>query len=146
MTRSEFERAFAELLRRQGADLGNPGSVACEDCRRCTACTFCRASTDLLRCHYCVGCERSVDCTHCHGSRDLIGCNHCERSERCVGSAYLGNCVDCRDCHYCFGCVGLAGAEFHVLNQRYDRSAYFALVAELRRELAGEPVRAVARR
>ena len=135
MTRQEFERRFRELVRRQATAIDNPGSVACDDCRRCNASTFCTRSSDLVRCHYCSDCERSVDCTHCHAGRDLIGCSHCERCERCVGSAYLGHCVDCRDCQYCFGCVGLAGAEFHVLNERYDRSAYFKLVADLRRSL-----------
>jgi hypothetical protein len=38
---------------------------------------------------------------------------------------------------YCFGCVGLSGADFSILNQRYEREAYFATVRRLLRELSG---------
>jgi hypothetical protein len=38
--------------------------------------------------------------------------------------------------------VGLAGKDFHILNEKYDRNAYFALVAKLQKEL-GAPVRPV---
>jgi hypothetical protein len=56
-------------------------------------------------------------------------------SERCVGSAYLVRSVGCNGCTYCFGCVGLSKRDFHVLNERYDRAAYFELTARLAREL-----------
>jgi hypothetical protein len=86
-----------------------------------------------LRCHYCVDAERLIQCTHCRSSVDLFGCNHCEGCERCVQSSYLVRSYDMNGCQYCFGCVGLVGKEFHVLNQPYSRSDYFALVGALKK-------------
>ena len=131
MTPQEFEAELKRLLA-QGASAGeNVGSVALKDCERCTECTFCTRSRGLLRCHYCVDVERSVGSTHCRSSKDLFGCSHCESCERCSQSSYLVRSYDCVGCTYCFGCVGLVGKDFHVLNQRYGRSEYFALVAKL---------------
>jgi len=44
-------------------------------------------------------------------------------------------CSFCTDCNYCYGCVGLSKKEFHILNQPYTRSEYFALI----KSLAGSP-------
>ncbi len=41
----------------------------------------------------------------------------------------------CVGCAYCFGCVGLSRRDFHILNEPYDRAAYFELTARLAREL-----------
>ncbi|MEM1031947.1 MAG: hypothetical protein AAF928_04510 [Myxococcota bacterium] len=138
MTADEFERAFRALTRaHEGRGAAhNPGCVACLSVTRCRDCTFCKRSHELIRCHYCVDAERCIDCNHCHDGVDLVGCTHCVGSRRCSRSAYLERCVDCSECHYCFGCVGLDRAEFHVLNEPYERGAYFALVTRLSRELA----------
>ena len=56
-------------------------------------------------------------------------------SVRCQGSSYLVHCRDCVDCTYCFGCVGLIKKEFHILNVRYPRNAYFELTAKLEQAL-----------
>jgi hypothetical protein len=39
------------------------------------------------------------------------------------------------DCTYCFGCVGLAGVDFHILNEPFERSVYFEATARLARQL-----------
>jgi hypothetical protein len=44
-------------------------------------------------------------------------------------------CIGCVGSTYCFGCVGLHKKDFHILNEPYDRAAYFAKVAALSREL-----------
>ena len=44
------------------------------------------------------------------------------------------------DCEYCFGCVGLDNKSFHILNEPYDRQAYFALVNALGRQLPDKPL------
>jgi hypothetical protein len=49
----------------------------------------------------------------------------------CTTSAYLVLCRDLTECNYCFGCVGLSRKDFHILNEKYDRSAYFKVIAEL---------------
>jgi len=56
-------------------------------------------------------------------------------SERCTQSAYLVRCVGLAGCSYCFGCVGLSHKDFHILNEPYDRSAYFALTNQLAQAL-----------
>ena len=60
---------------------------------------------------------------------------HCKACRRCTRSAYLEHCQDCSDCEYCFGCVGLDKKAFHILNDPYDRQAYFTLVSQLSRQL-----------
>jgi hypothetical protein len=135
MQRSDFERAFQDLLSHHRARSENVRCVECSACVRCSDSTFCKGSRDLVRCNYCVDSESSVDCNHCFGSHRLVACTHCSASERCSRCAYLDHCSDCDDCRYCFGCVGLSGREFHILNQRYERSEYFKLTAQLKREL-----------
>jgi hypothetical protein len=39
------------------------------------------------------------------------------------------------DCTYCFGCVGLSHRDFFILNEPYERAAYFETTARLAREL-----------
>jgi len=138
-----FERALRELVRGHAAERGNVGCVQCDRCQRCSDSTFCRDSTGLVRCHYCVEVVSSVDCTHCRASSNLLGCTHCTGSERCTRSAYLNYCLDCSDCAYCFGCVGLSGAEFQLLNQQLDRSSFFRLSAELSRQLGSRSLAAL---
>ena len=130
----EFERRFQALLR-AGAPADNTGSVACERCKACSDCTFCKDSQQLVRCHFCVHCVTCSDSLHCSRSRGLIGCAHCTACRDCSHSSYLVRCVALSGCQYCFGCVGLSGKDFHVLNEPYDRKAYFALTERLRREL-----------
>jgi hypothetical protein len=135
MTRTEFEAAYKRLIEGLEARRDNVRCIECVGCERCTDSTFCRSSKGLAGCHYCVDCERCSSSTHCRGSRDLLRCNHCVASERCSHSSYLVRSVDCHGCSYCFGCVGLTNKDFHVLNEPYDRSAYFALTSRLAREL-----------
>ena len=135
MTRAEFEARSRELLAAHHERKDNTRCVECLGCESCVESTFCRASKALVSCHYCVDCERCASCTHCRDSRDLRGCSHCVSCERCSSSSYLIKSVDCHGSSYCFGCVGLSGKDFHVLNEPYDRSAYFALTTRLAREL-----------
>ena len=58
---------------------------------------------------------------------------HTTHSERCSHSQYLVRCTDCTSCTYCFGCVGLVGKDFHILNERYSRSEFFALTSKLKK-------------
>ncbi len=136
MKLAEFERAFRDLDRSHKSRTENERCIECRSCERCTDCTFCSGSQHRVRCHYCVETTLSVDSKHCRESSDLIACIHCTQCERCSNSAYLQRCVDCSDCTYCFGCVGMSGAEFHILNQRYERNRYFEITAQLSRELS----------
>jgi len=43
--------------------------------------------------------------------------------------------VGCSGCTYCFGCVGLSRRDFYILNEPYDRAAYFETTARLVRDL-----------
>jgi hypothetical protein len=133
----EFEARYRELIQGFGREQANQGSVQCVGCRSCNLCTFCRDSEYLLRCHYCVACSRCTDSAHCRSSKQLISCSHCIDCETCTQSSYLERSMGLTDCNYCFGCVGLSGKDFHVLNEAYDRSTYFALVQRLSIELGG---------
>lgn len=135
VNRSEFESAFRKLLSAQGARRDNVGCIACERCTGATDSTFSVDCTQITRCHYCTKCERSTDCSHCTGCRDCTESSHCIDCERCSRSAQLVRCVDCVSCNYCFGCVGLSRKDFHILNQPYERGAYFEMVTRLQREL-----------
>lgn len=135
MNASEFETRLRELLSKPAQAAENPSSIACEQCQRCALCTFCKASTGLVRCHYCVQCRDSTDCSHCVSCINCLGCKHCVSSERCTDCAYVVRSYALASCTYCFGCVGLQNKDFHVLNQPYSRSDYFALTRKLAHEL-----------
>jgi hypothetical protein len=131
---AEFERRFRALLTEHSGST-NRSCVQCARCSGCSACTFCDDCERLVRCHYCTRCALCSDSSHCTGSRNLIHCSHCAHSENCVDSSYLVRCVSLTGCSYCFGCVGLSQADFHILNEPYERSDYFALVRQLTRDL-----------
>lgn len=135
MTPREFEARFEELSREHGETTDNVGCLACERCERCSHSTFLEDCTNVARSHYCASSVDCSDCSHSKHLRGCLGCSHCERCERCVSSAYLVRCIDCNACNYCFGCVGLSKKDFHILNEPYERQAYFDKVAELRRAL-----------
>ena len=135
LTSREFETRYRELVMSLGRERGNDACVECEGCRASSQCTFCKDSERLVRCHYCVRCSMCTDCSHCRGSRGLISCHHCIESEGCSSSSYLVRSVALSNCTYCFGCVGLSRKDFHILNEPYGRSEYFATVRRLEREL-----------
>lgn len=111
------------------------GNLRCEGCTDCNRCRFC---VQCVRCDDCSNCEQCHDCRACTKSRLS---RHCARSgslefcEGCEDSQYLVLCLDCANCTQCFACVGLQGAEFHVLNQRYTRKDYFPVVQALKKRL-----------
>lgn len=135
LTLEEFETRYRQLLRAQEAATANDRCVQCEHCRGCSASTFCRHSQQLIRCHYCVECEQCTDCSHCQASRALLSCHHCVDTQSSMGSTYLVRCSAMAQCNYCLGCVGLSHRDYHILNQPYDRSAYFELSRQLMRQL-----------
>lgn len=133
--------AFTRLVEeheetREGAPEGeDPENFRCTDCVDCVACRFC---TSCERCSNCTYCDACGDCADCTQSRECTACAECSHSSvsaYCEKSSYLTLCLDCDACVQCFACVGLSGAEFHILNQPYKRSAYFKKVAELRKLL-----------
>lgn len=131
----EFEARYRELMSAYGARRDNVGCVECAGCSGCMGCTFCRDSERLVRCHYCVRSSMCTDCAHCRGSRGLIGCQHCIDSESCSACSYIVRSMALSHCTYCFGCIGLGGKDFHILNEPFERDAYFAVTARLMREL-----------
>ena len=130
-----FETRYRELIAAVGGAQESADCVECVACRACTGSTFCRESERLVRCHYCVRCSLCTDCSHCRSSRGLIGCSHCVGCESSSASSYLVRCVALTGSSYCFGCVGLSGKDFHILNEPYERAAYFAVTQRLGREL-----------
>lgn len=135
MDRATFERRLAELTRAHESVRENVGCVQCTRCERCVDCTFCVDGSALRRCSYCNACRDCVGCTSCVRCVTCSDCQHSVDSTGCQRGAYLIRCTGCIDCSYCFGCVGLVGKDFHVLNEPYGRTEYFALVAKLSREL-----------
>jgi hypothetical protein len=136
----EILATFAALIEahEEAAEEPSPeggDNFRCVACERCSNCRFCTACVDCDDCTYCDACN---DCQSCTQSRQCHGCveiSHSSFSAGCQRSSYLTLCYDCEDCVHCFGCVGLSGEEFCVLNERYARKEYFALVSRLRTEL-----------
>lgn len=131
----EFESRYRELLHARETSTENERCVQCEHCQGCSASTFCRHSRQLIRCHYCVECEQCSDCSHCQGSRGLLSCHHCIDTQSSMGCTYLVRCSGMAQCNYCLGCVGLSHCDYYILNQPYDRSAYFEISRQLLRQL-----------
>lgn len=111
------------------ADEGNFRCVRCEGCCDCRFCVECR---DCEECTYCESCIACRACTQCRGCRDCERTSHSALSRACDGCSYVVLSVGCEECVHCFGCVGLAKAEFCVLNEQHNRRDYQAKVAELR--------------
>ncbi len=135
MGRREFESELQRLARAYAADEESPGSQKCEGCRRCVSCMFCSDCEECYRCTHSTGCRQSTHLTHCSECTGCHDCAYCVKSENCTRSNYLVLCRACSECSYCFGCVGLAKADFHVLNVKHTRSEYFRIVKGLLAEL-----------
>lgn len=135
VNRSEFESAFRKLVSAHGTDTVSSGCIGCDKCTGAVDSTFCVDCKQIARCHYCKQCDECTECSHCERSRGCLSCAHCHDADRCAQSAYLERCASCTRCNYCFGCVGLSGKDFHILNEPYERQAYFETVKRLRREL-----------
>ncbi len=132
MTLDDFLRTLETLIDdRESNDDPGEGNFGCEDCRRCNHCRFCVGCDS---CEDCTYCEESIDCMSCTQSKRCVGCekvSYCEDCRDCKISRYLTLCVDCTNCVHCLGCVGLAGAEFYVLNEKRTRKEYFALLRQI---------------
>lgn len=141
MNRHEFESRLAQLhdqvrgRERAASTDGNVACVACENCQNCTESTFCRDGKNLVRCQHSDGCIDCTECANCRACHSCVQCTQCIDCDRCVKSAYLVRSSGCSGCTYCFGCVGLSRRDFHILNERYERDAYFRMVEALSREL-----------
>jgi hypothetical protein len=135
LDRAAFERRYRELLGGLHGPAENTGCVECVGCRGCQDSTFCRDSENLSRCHYCVRCALCTDSSHCRGSRALVACTHAVDSESSVRSSYIVRSISVTDCTYLFGCVGISRKDFHILNEPYERAAYFDTSRRLMREL-----------
>jgi hypothetical protein len=135
MTPAEFEEHFRKLVSVHANSAANTGCLACTRSERCSDSTFLEDCNRVVRSNYCKRCTDCTECSHCVGCTSCMSCSHCEACERCTQCAYLVRSVACNGCTYCFGCVGLVRKDFHILNEPYDRQAYFAKVAELRRAL-----------
>jgi len=119
---------------RAGADEGDD-NFRCEGCIECSNCRFCTRCERCEDCTYCEDCVRSIGCTQSRGLLECAGCTHSFESARCEDGSYLGLCYGCVDSVHCFACVGLSGAEFCILNEKYPRSEYFRRVAGLREQI-----------
>jgi hypothetical protein len=131
----EFKRGLAKLERMFSTD---PINVECHNVVNCNGCSrsvFCSDCDNCYRCSHCVECSGSSNLTHCHRCGDCHNCSNCHECTSCISSAYLVYCRDLRECNYCFGCVGLSRKEFHILNEPYPRSEYFALTDKLGQQL-----------
>jgi hypothetical protein len=135
MNGAEFEERLSKLARAHESATANVNCVACERSERCSDSTFLKDCKNVTRSNYCTSCVDCTECSHTSASTGCLSCSHCERCERCLSSAYLVRCIACIGCTYCFGCVGLSNKDFHILNEPYDRQAYFTRIAELRRSL-----------
>lgn len=131
MDLKHFRKRLGELEREFATEAANSASHNLVDCERCAHCVFCEGCERCYRCGYCKGCKSSTNLTHCVS---CVACHHLANSvecHSCTSSAFLVLCRDLSECNYCFGCVGLSRADFHILNERYDRSSYFAVTKDL---------------
>jgi hypothetical protein len=135
VTKEEFLSQLEALALAHGQAGMNAGCVECSDCVGCVDCVFCSDSRRCYRSRYCSACSDSSFLTHCHGVRNSHSLVNCQECDHCGDSNYLAHCSYCYECDYCFGCVGLVKKDFHILNRKYSRGEYFALVAKLRAEL-----------
>ena len=71
----------------------------------------------------CFNVETCRNCNYVYNSRACINCHNCDSLIECV------QCVDCRDCAFC---IGLNGAQFHILNKEYSELEYYNILRLVR--------------
>ena len=131
MTPSEFETRLRDLLREQAHVTGNAQCIECHGCEKCVLSTFCRDSKGLSRATTAPTAPIAADCSHCRIVRELPRLQplHLQRKvhpERSPGSlrGALGLYVLLRQ-------RGAHPQGFHILNEPYSRSEYFAITTKL---------------
>ncbi len=135
MDPKEFQKRLEKLRHAFDTDPVNTKGHNLKDCTRCTNCVFCEDCDRCYRCSYSRGCSNSTNLTNC---LSCSGCHHLSNSvecESCTNSAFVYMSRDLTECNYCFGCVGLSRKDFHILNERHDRSSYFKIVTQLTKTL-----------
>jgi hypothetical protein len=110
-------------------DEGNFRCVRCEGCSNCRFCVECRDCDECTYCETSIACRNCTQCRACH---DCERTSHSMLSRACDDCSYVVLSVGCESCVHCFACVGLANAEFCLLNEQYSRRDYQAKLAELR--------------
>jgi len=131
MNQQTFLSEFARLVADHGRAAPNLACITTTDSAACVDCVFCTGCERCYSARYSTDCQDSFDITHCSACIRCYACTFCQHSRGCVYSNYLIHCVDCIRCDYCFGCVGLEKQYFHILNRKYARKDYFAIVKQL---------------
>lgn len=135
MDRGEFQNEFSRLERWFQNERPNNGCINSTNIQASTLCMF---SDGLENCYRCTHCQNCINCSNLSHCDSCISCHSCAYlidSQYCTQSAYLTRCISCSECNYCFGCVGLSKKDFHILNFKYSRKEYFAIIAKLKKEL-----------
>lgn len=133
VNKREFDEAYRQLQRSYESAGENTMSYNVTSCRHCAACHFCQGCEACYRCTYCNDLVTCSHCTHCERSENCHSCAYCLECKNCSGSQYLILCEACSDCTYCFGSIGMQKKDFHILNEPYDRTAYFEITKGLKK-------------
>jgi len=105
----------------------------------------------LEDCMYMYDSQEDRDCMDCCAFNKSELCYECMENSTLYNCNFMYWCADCVDCDYmlysfncknCFGCMNLRHKEYYILNKPYEREMYFEKVAEIKRELSGNGMRA----
>ncbi len=64
----------------------------------------------------------------------LFSCSQCW-----MGAHDLEYCDSCPGAGYCFGCIGLKKGEYSILNKRYEKDEYFAMLEKIKLQMKEFP-------
>lgn len=99
---------------------------------------------DLEDCSYSYDSRKLKDCVDCGmqfksellyeaiEATDNYNCNFIFWCANCRDCEYIMYCFDCTDC---FGCFNLKRKKYHILNEQYEKEAYFEKVAAIKKAL-----------
>jgi hypothetical protein len=139
-----FFQQFNDLYRKvPKISLSNTGSENSEyvnysrSLKNCYLCFWLGASEDCYNIQTGQGLKNCVDCSYitiCEHCYELIDSNMCFNaffSQCCSNSNNLSHCYDMENCSFCSYCVGLVNASYCILNEIYEKEAYFKKLEEI---------------
>ncbi len=88
-----------------------------------------------------INCKDCVDITHTHNSELCYQTSSCDRGYNCNFVFWSESCTNCEYCYClmncsdCFMCTNLRGKKYHILNEPYEKDAYFKKITEIKEQL-----------
>ncbi len=100
-------------------------SVVVEKCQDCMYISHSNSLRDCYDSSFLHDCELCYECLDSNKLYACIGCQSCQNSSDLI------YCYDLIGCKNCVGCYGLRNKQYHIMNEAYNKEAYFEKIKVL---------------